>query len=376
MKTPLAWHNLIHDWLRTLVALAGVGFAVVLIFLQLGFYGSVLETATLIYSRLNYDLLLRSREYLHVSRPSAFPRVRLYQALGLPEVSSVATLEVGYVAWRNPETNQRRAILVMAFPPDERVFTLPEIIRQQSALQETGNVLLDRRSRPEFGPQSIGVSTDVGRQRLRIAGLFDMGTGFAADGAILTGEGTYRRLFPGRPTTDTSLGLIRLRSGGDPIAARNQLAAILPPDVEALTRADIERQEQRHWTTQTSVGVVLGTGVVVAVIVGVAIVYQVLASSISAHMAEYATLKAIGYSSPSMSWMVIQQALILAVIGFVPGLLVAQFLYWVTRAWAHIPVEMTWSRSAAVLCGSLAMCSLAAVLSLRKVYSADPAELF
>jgi putative ABC transport system permease protein len=120
----------------------------------------------------------------------------------------------------------------------------------------------------------------------------------------------------------------------------------------------------------------LATGLGVAVIVGIAIVYQVLASNVSAHLAEYATLKAMGYRSGTLSGTVMQQALILAVVGFILGTLISQQIYALMRRWAHIPIGMTWTYLLAVLAGSVAMCMIAAIFALRKVYSADPAELF
>lgn len=376
MKTPLAWHNLNHDRRRTLLAMAGVAFAVTLVFLQLGAYGAVLSTATLIYSNLEYDLMLRSPEYLHFSRPGSFPQTRLYQAASLNSVRDATPFYVGYLPWRNPETMQRRAILTMAIEPSVPSFTLADIRDRQAELVEPGTVLMDRMSRPEFGSQEVGVETDVGRQRLRVIGFFTMGTGFGADGAIVTGVGTWQRLFPQRSLSRVSLGLVRIAAESDPDAVAQELRAILPPDVKVWTRAEIERAEQRHWSSRTSIGVILATGLGVAVIVGIAIVYQVLAASVSAHLAEYATLKAMGYSSATLSWTVIQQALILAVIGFLPGALIATQLYAVIRRLAHIPIGMTWTYFFLVLAGSFAMCVLGAVLSLRKVYSADPAELF
>jgi putative ABC transport system permease protein len=376
VKTPLAWHNLVHDRLRTLVALAGVAFAVTLVFLQLGTYGAVLSTATLIYSQLDYDLMLRSPEYLHFSRSGSFPQNRLYQALSLPQVERVVPLYVGYVPWRNPVSLQRRAILTMAFDPQHSAFQSSEIRDQQSRLVASGAVLMDRMSRPEFGTQAVGVETDVGRQTLRVVGLFTMGTGFGADGAIVCGSSTWQRLFPQRPLSRVSLGLVRLEQGVDVEQAAADLIAVLPPDVQVFTRGQIERFEQRHWASRTSIGVILATGLGVAVIVGIAIVYQVLASNVSAHLAEYATLKAMGYRSGTLSGTVMQQALILAVVGFILGTLISQQIYALMRRWAHIPIGMTWTYLLAVLAGSVAMCMIAAIFALRKVYSADPAELF
>jgi putative ABC transport system permease protein len=143
-----------------------------------------------------------------------------------------------------------------------------------------------------------------------------------------------------------------------------------------MTRDEIAAHERRHWMTKTSVGIIFGLGVLVALLVGTSIVYQVLSSDISSRLAEFATLKAMGYSRQYLSWLVLQQALILALAGFLPGLLLAEMLYQLTERMTHIPIEMTLTRACGVLLLSVVMCGLSGLASMAKVNSADPADLF
>ena len=62
-------------------------------------------------------------------------------------------------------------------------------------------------------------------------------------------------------------------------------------------------------------------------IVGMVIVYQILFSDIASHLKEYATLKAIGYSNGYLRRTVPGAALILAILGFIPGLVLSVVLY-------------------------------------------------
>jgi putative ABC transport system permease protein len=406
---PLAWRNLIYDRLRTLVAIAGVAFAVVLVFLQLGFLGAVRRTATLVYDELEFDLLIHSHEYLHISRPGTIPQARLLQAQAIDGVLSARPLHIAYILWipaekvgttptgesvRQPAdcggggglfaswkskaapSAGRRAMLVFAEDPAQNVFRLESVQQKVEQLKLPGTVLVDTLSRPEFGCLDEGLVTDFGRQRLVITGQFTMPIGFAADGALITGDTTLKRLFPQRSLDDVSLGLVRLDEGADPLVVSQQLRDMLPNDVQVLTRREVLDAEQHYWVYKTNVGVIFGTGAVVALLVGVAIVYQVLASSIVGHLKEYATLKAMGYSARYLSLLVLQQAWILAVAGFLPGLLIAYALYTLTERFARLPMHMgIWLISGVFIC-SVIMCSLAGLGSLRKVHSADPAALF
>ena len=376
MKTPLAWLNLLHQKTRTVVALAGVAFAVVLILLQLGFLASVRQTATRIYDHLDFDLLLVSPQYLHLMKAGTIPRVRLAQAAAVPAVDSSMALDVGFQLWRNADTRQRRGILVMAFDPRDRLIALAEVADQQDRLAKIDTALVDQLSRAEFGPKTQGITIEVGRKNVHIAGEFALGTGFSADGAMVTSDETFHRLLPFRRPTDISLGLLRLAPGADPDQTARALRSALPRDVQVMTRAEMAAHERRHWMTKTSVGIIFGFGVLVALFVGTAIVYQVLSSDIASHLAEYATLKAMGYPRRYLSRLVLAQALILAVAGFAPGLILAELLYQVTERMTHIPIEMTLPRVVGVLILSVTMCAVSGLASLAKVHSADPADLF
>lgn len=376
MTTPLAWLNLAHQKTRTLVAVSGVAFAVLLIFMQLGFYGSVLATALLVFDKLDFDMLMISPQYLNIHKCSNFPRQRLAQARAAAGVESVVPLYTGYNRWRNPENRRRRHIMVMGFRLGDPVFQLPEVEEAEDRLQQSDTVLMDRLSRPEFGPLDPGVVTEIGTRKVEIIGQFTMGAGFGGDGTIITSDQTFSRIFGGKPLGRVNLGLIRVRPDADPNLVIQELRRILPEDVQVRSRSEIEAREIDYWTRQTSVGIIFNLGVLVAFVVGIVFVYQVISSDISNHLPEYATLKAMGYKDRYLSFVVLQEALILAVLGYLPGLAVALGLYEVTRRFANIPIAMNAERAVLVLVLAIAMCAISGLMCLQKIRSADPADLF
>lgn len=380
MKTPLAWLNLVHDRTRTLVAIAGVAFAIVLILMQLGFLNSVRQTATQIYDKLSFDVLLTSPQYQSISKAGMFSRVRLYQAASVPGVHDAHPLYLDFNLWLNHGRGQRgasrRGIFVIAFPLDQRPLRIPQLAGDLSALKQPGHVFMDRLSRKQFGDWRDSADLQIGGKKVRVVGEFAMGTGFGADGDVVVGDQTFQDLFPQRSLDDVSLGLVRVKPGFNPQAVAEEMRRLLPPDVDIYTRRQIEASERAHWVKRTSVGVIFTLGVVVGFIVGTAIVYQVLSSDIANHQAEYATLKAMGYSNGYLAGVVLEQALILAVVGFIPGWAISLGLYVITERSAHIPMRMGWGLSLFILALSIAMCALSGVASLRKVNSADPADLF
>jgi putative ABC transport system permease protein len=375
MKTPLALLNLLHQRVRTCVAVLGVTFAIVLVFMQLGFLGAVEATATLLFERLDFDLLLVSSEYREVNRPGKFPLARLQQAEAVDGVERAVPLYLGFHLWRNSDTRQRRLIMVLGFRPSDHAFRLPEIGPVLPQLQLVDNVLIDRRSRREFGRQEAGVTTEIGVHKVHIVGQFTLGGGFAADGLIIGSDQTFARIFDG-PLDRANLGLIKLRPGASPEKVAANLNRILPVDVRVWTRTSLEAREQNFWLWNTSLGMIFVLGVFVALLVGAVFLYQVIANDIASHLAEYATLKAIGYGSGYLSRVILVQALILSVLSYIPALFIALALYAFTRQRAAIPIDMTLVRAVRVLVMASLMCFLSGLFALHKVKAADPADLF
>ncbi len=390
MKTPLVLRNLMHQPLRTGVAILGVAFAVLLIFMQLGFYGSAETAANTLYHALDFDLVLLSNDYLNATRPRSFALPRVYQPLGHRDIESVSPLYIDWQSWRvQNRSRQRRAILVFAFRLDEPVFRTESVFRSEPCaeclqrLRAPDTVLMDTATRAYFGPRGVGIETEMNRRLVEVVGEFTIGTGYGADGMVLTSERTYEHLTGSLALQRPALGLIRLkpeaRSRADEV--KRQLSERFyngrpRDDVRLLTRAEIEEHERDYWLHRTSVGIIFQMGVFVALIVGVIFVYQVIATDIADHFAEYATLKAIGYEQNYLSGVVLRQALLLAVLGYIPAFVAALALYALGRQAAELPLDMTWTRAVGVLALAAAMCSLSGLLALRKVEAADPADLF
>jgi putative ABC transport system permease protein len=220
------------------------------------------------------------------------------------------------------------------------------------------------------------LSVEVNDRRIIVADTFRLGTSFGINGSLVTSDLNFRRLFPDRVPGLVDLGLVQLRPGADPERVRRRLVAALEPDVEILTREGFVRREVEYWGSTTPIGYVFGFGAIMGLAVGGVIVYQILFADVSEHLAEYATLKAMGYTHRELAGLVLREAAILAVLGFLPGLGIGVALYRVTAEATRLPLAMTLERGATVFLLTLVMCGVAGLVALRKVSAADPAEVF
>jgi putative ABC transport system permease protein len=381
-RTPLGWLQLSHERGRLLVALAGIAFADVLMFMQLGFQSSLYDSNTRVNRAMLADVILISPKALNLQNLSTFSRRRLFQAMDVPGVQTAGALYVNSITWRNPQTRLNATVQVLGFDPDRPAFNLPEVNQQLGKLKLPDVVLFDRGARGKYAEaiaqldQGKTVTTEVERRTLTIAGLFRLGASFGADASLMTSDQTFLRLFPRRDAASISLGLLRLRPGSDPQQVVAALKAHLPPDVRVLTAQEFVQFEENYWRVASPVGFVFGLGTAMAFVVGVVIVYQVLSTDVNAHLKEYATFKAMGYHNGYLLSVVFEEAIILAFLGFIPGALLPIGLYALAAQATALPIYMTFARAVLVLVLTVVMCALSGAIATRKLQSADPADMF
>jgi len=382
MRIPIGWLQLKHRPGRLAVAVAGIGFAVLLIMMQLGFRSALFESAVRMQERFHYDIALFSPDSVFIVRPQPFSIRRLYQALGDEDVIEVSPVYIFPATWKNPWNNERRSLSAIGFSPGYDLIETPGVDEQRHLLSKQDTVLFDGLSRPEFGPVAEHMAndqtlrTEVNDRLIEVAGTYQLGTSFGIDGSIMTSVDNWLRLFPDRPREDIQLGLINLREGADANAARDRLKARLPQDVLVMTKADFVQRETDYWNAATPIGYVFAFGAIMGFVVGAIIVYQILFADVSEHLSEYATLRALGYPNRFLSGIVIQQAAILGVLGYLPGLGAVVWLYSRAAAATNLPIYLTRERAVTVLVMTLLMCAISALFALRKVRRLDPAEVF
>ena len=381
-RIPLSWLLLARQPARLAIALAGISFAGILMFMQLGFRDGLFEASVTVHKLFDADLVLMSPRTMSSIGMAGFPERRLVQALADPQVEGATPVHWNLLLWRNPLTRTTRSILTLGFEPGDPLFLDPELSRKAQALTQKGRVLFDERSRPEFGPiaswfrQGKVVETEVAGTRVRVAGLVSLGPSFGADGNMLTSRETFLQLMPGTPPGSIELGLLRLTPGADPAAVAQRLRSDLPADVRIFTKSGFENFEKDYWRSSTAIGFIFTLGAAMGFVVGCVIVYQILYSDVSDHLPEYATLMAMGYRLRTLLGVVAREGLILAALGYLPSWLAGQGLYALIRSGTRLPVQMESQRALIVFAMILAMCMGSAAMAMRKLRDADPAEIF
>jgi putative ABC transport system permease protein len=382
MKIPLAWLQLSHEKIRLLVAIAGISFADILMFMQLGFRDALFDSAVKFHTNVQGDVFLVSPQSTSLIAMKTFSARRLQQTRSLNNVESINPIYLDFRFWKNPENKSTRGIMVIGFnPTDEKLFTMPGVRENLPKMLLPNSYLFDTKSRAQFGnvkkwfDAGQKVTTEVGNRKVTIGGLFEMGASFGADGNILSSDTNFIRLTD-RDKGLIDVGVVRLTPGSDAKVTAAKLAKMLPSDVRVFTKEEFIDFERKYWQEGTSIGFIFTLGTIMGFIVGIVIVYQILYTDVADHLSEYATLKAMGYTDWYLLAVVFQEAVILSIVGFMPGMFAAVGLYTMTRNATSLPLMMTLARATSVFILTVIMCLVSGAIAVRKLRAADPADMF
>jgi putative ABC transport system permease protein len=381
-RLPIGWLQLSHSRTRLIAAVAGVAFANLLVFMQLGIMGALNGSTVAPYAMLNADIVLSSQEGNTLTDASNIARVHMYQALAVPGVADATPLFIGTLPL-TLEDGTQASLLTFGIEAAQTGFVSGALAPNLPRLVIENTALLDQDTRG-MPAEVVGRIASGGRyafeasgQTLTAVGTMQVGGGFLADGMMITSDQTFLRFFKSRSSGAPDHILLHVAGGLSPDIVAERLRTVMPPDsVKVQTTVAAKAADLAFMATERPTGIIFGFGVFMGILVGLVIVYQVLSTDVADHLREYATFKAMGYSQSFFLGIVFEEALILAVFGFIPGVVVSTGLYMGLNAVTGLPVVMVASRAVLVFAGTLAACSISGAIATRRLAAADPADLF
>ncbi|UWR21357.1 ABC transporter permease DevC [Sulfitobacter sp. S190] len=381
-RLPIGWLQLSHSKARFAAALAGVAFATLLVFMQLGILGALNSSTIAPYSFFDADIIISAEDANTLTDGSNVARSRLFQALGVGGVASGTPLYIGSLDFQL-DGGSTASLQTYALDTQGAAYVTPEIGGQFAQLIPENTALIDTAMRGVPANAFDGLRAgqpfafEIGGKTLTAVGTLTMGGGFTADGTLFVSDQTFLRFFGGRSSGAPNHILLKVAQGADADEVVGRLRTVLPAEaVKVQTLEEAANADLAYQTTERPTGIIFGFGVLIGIIVGIVIVYQVLSTDVADHLGEYATFKAMGYGQRFFLGIVFEEALVLAVFGFIPGLLVSMLLYMGMSAATGLPVEMDLARILSVFAGTLVACCLSGAIATRRLAGADPADLF
>jgi putative ABC transport system permease protein len=383
-RTPLGWLQLTHNRTRFILASSGVGFAVLLVFMQLGFMNMLFDATTIIHQQFRTDLVMMSEDAEGIVPDSgSFSRRRLLQGAGIDGVTDYAEIYIGTLGWTKMSDGTTGSIVVFGVPTDVRVFENEELAAQVPNLRVPGTFLLDEGSRGDYTAIFAQIAageqptTKMANQTVSAIGTFRIGASFGTEAIAVVSRETFLLLDQNRTPGVINMGLMWIEPGRDPHVMVDQITAgIGAAEVKVYTMPDFVEVTRNFLRVNSPIATVFTFGVIVGLFVGAVIVVQILSSDVQDHLGEYATFKAMGFKNTYLLGIVYEQSAILTIFGFLPALGVSLLLYQLVGSAVAMDMNMTTERIRSVFIMTAVMCVLAGTIAMRRIFSADPAEVF
>ena len=380
-RLPIGWLQLTHSRTRFAAALSGVAFANVLVFVQLGIMNSMATATLKPYEFFQADIMISASDANSMTEGGNVARQWLFQALADPEVTGGTGLYVAIVSWARPTKTLSLTTygIDLALP----AFLSPAMASKTGTLQLQNAGILDMFSRglPREEAAAIRPQTptsfEVSGTTLTLYDTFQGGGGFGGDGFMMVSDQTFLTLFPARSSSAPDHILLQLAPGADPEAVAARLHDLISDKTLRIrSYAQAAAEDLSYQQTKRPTGIIFGFGVIIGILVGIVIVYQVLSTDVADHLSEYATFKAMGYPQRFFLGIVFEEALILAILGFIPGFIVASGLLAGMKKATTLPLAMTAYMAGMVFIGTLIACTISGAIATRRLAAADPADLF
>lgn len=380
-RLPIGWMQLTHNSNRFFSALAGVSFANVLVFVQLGIAGSMTTATLQPYEFFNADIMISAEDANSLTEGGNVARQWMFQALADPDITDGTPLYVANLTWER--AGGQTVLQTFGIDPNAREFIGPAVAHKLTSLTLLNSAILDQKTRnldrdlvSQIRPHSP-ITFESDSNTITIYDTFSGGGGFSADGYAFVSDQTFLNLFAKRSSGAPDHILLQVTRGADIDAVLQRLRDAIADKTLRIRSYDTALdQDLRYQNTQRPTGLIFGFGVVIGILVGIVIVYQVLSTDVASHLREYATFKAMGYGQRFFLGIVFEEAMILATFGFVPGVIVAAGLLVFLNNMTGLPIEMTVNTAIMVFFGTLAACALSGAIATRRLVNADPAELF
>lgn len=378
----VAWHQLTHQKMKLIAAVAGVVVAVMLMLVQLGIRQGVLDNTVAFVRLIDADLVIVSPGTNTIFNSAQFPRRLLIRMRNHAAVEDVQEVYRSAAMWKNPWNHIEHPIGIYGVDAEEPMLRLPGLSEHASDLRLMDRILFDGMSRDTYGPvvsaleERGEVVAELNSRKVHVIGHIDVGIAISNDGNVYTSRENFQRLFPQRPAGSVDLGLIRLDDDADVQKVMVELRQLLGAEAKLITQAELVASEISFVRTNAPIDFIFGMGAVVGFFIGAVVVYQILYTEVTNHLPQFATLKAMGFTDGYLLRLVLSEAVILALFGYIPGFFMALGLYRVATKEIQMPFTMTVDRGVGVLVATLLMCCISAAIAIRKAQTANPADVF
>jgi putative ABC transport system permease protein len=373
MAPKLAFQNLVHDRVSLSVTLTGIVFSVVLIAVQCGLYIGSERTIAAVLDQTKADLWIVPIGTKSFDDPNMLNGRERFAALSVDGVAEAEDLVVSFASWRKPKGGNTTVLVVGSDRNGEGLKPWNIVEGSLDELAAPNAIAVDKVYLEELGIDGLGATAEVNGQKVSVTALTNGIRSFTTMPYVFTSLQRAQKLFDMGPE-QSQYTILRLKPGADIATARSELSYRLP-DVEVLSHKEFHDRSIDYWMFSTAAGTGLIAGSILGLVVGIVIVAQTLYASTKDHLNEFATLRALGASGSYIHQVILIQALISALLGYVIGISLCLLLVWLATD-TSFTLVITPGLGLALFIVTILMCTMAAMAAIFKVTRIDPSGVF
>ncbi len=369
----IAWRNITRDRVRLAIAIIGVGFAVLLMTVQMGLLIGFAVTSSSLIDRAGADYWIVPRGAKDVDQAGQMIERQKYLALGIPGVKSVQSLVVHFADWKRPDGGTESVIVVGVDPDQPAVEPWSFVAGSADDLRAANGIIIDELYARKLGVSYVGETVEIMNKRARVVGITSQVRTFTQSPYVFSSL-KNAKLLTGMADDRTTYLLVRAEPGANSTKLLNALQAALPSS-DVWTSWGFSWQTRFYWLVTTGAGAALLIAAILGLIVGLVIVSQTLYSATVERMQEYATIRAMGANNRFLQLIILRQSLLSGAFGFAIGTLVAIIVAWLARS-SSAAMSVSFPLVLGLAVVTLGMCVGASLISIRKVLNVDAASVF
>jgi len=371
----IAWRNFVHDRVRLAVTLIGIVFSTILIGLELGMLLNFMHTTSTIVDNADADLWIAAHGVRSVDLATPLEERRRFQSLSVDGVGVAEPYLLQFAFWKKAD-GVRETVIIVGVDPHAEMGLPWAMLPGRSvhdALSTPDGVIIDRSYAGKLGIDAVDQVIEINDHRARITGFTDGIRTFTQSPYVFTSLRNARAL-ANRGDNAITYVLIRLAQGRPADVVARALAARMP-DVDVLSAAEFSSKSRSYWLFTTGAGTTLISSSVLALLVGAVIVAQTLYASTMDRLPEYATIRAMGGPRIYLYKIVIKQAVVGGLFGYLIGIAIVVACAYLARGSSAAP-EVPWWLALGIGGITVLMCVAASLVSVNKVTSIDPVKVF
>lgn len=370
---PIARRNLFHDKVRLVVTITGITFAVVLMVVELGLFIGFSVTTTGLIDHSGADLWVASRHIPYIEQGVLFSERKLYQVRATPGVQSAEKYIVRFGNWKRIDGGHE-SVQMVGFNLDNPMGGPWNVVAGNLAdLRNPDAIMIDEIYLKKLGVTHIGETFEINDHRVRVVGFTKGIRSFTTSPYVFT---TFKNAqnIANLKERDTVFILVKARPGTNVDQLAEQLSTRLH-DVDILKTKSFSSKTRSYWMFTTGAGIAVMLAAILGLVVGIVVVTQTIYATTMDHIREYGTLKAIGAPNSYIYHVILEQAGIAAVIGYGMGMVVSVFVVHGGQS-GGAAIVLSWPMAVIIFFLTAIMCGIAAIVSIHKVITLDPAMVF